>query len=63
VKDLADVAENIKKKIEIRPVSTLDEVLEVALADPIVSIEWDEDEEMAKSVPAQEDEDGAVVTH
>ena len=63
VKDLADVADNVKKKIEIRPVTTLDEVLEIALTEPIVSIEWDEDEELAKSVPAQEDEDGAVVTH
>jgi ATP-dependent Lon protease len=63
VKDLADVAENVKKRIEIRSVSTLDDVLEIALAEPIVSIEWEEDAEAAKSVPAQEDEDGAVLTH
>ncbi len=63
MKDLPDVADNVKKKIEIRPISTLDEVLEIALAEPMVSIEWEEDEESAKSVPAQEDEDGAVMTH
>ena len=63
MKDLPDVADNVKKKIEIRPISTLDEVLEIALAEPMVSIEWEEDEESAKSVPVQEDEDGAVMTH
>ena len=63
MKDLPDVADNVRKKIEIRPISTLDEVLEIALTEPMVSIEWEEDEESAKSVPAQEDEDGAVMTH
>ena len=63
VKDLADVPDNVKKKIEIRPVSTVDEVLEHALTERLVPIEWDENEEVTKSVPGNEDEDSSVVTH
>jgi ATP-dependent Lon protease len=63
VKDLADVPDNVKKKIEIRPVSTLDELLEFALTERLVPIEWDEDAEAAKSVPGNEGEDSSVMTH
>jgi ATP-dependent Lon protease len=32
-KDLADIPKNILRKLEIRPVSTIDEVLEIALVE------------------------------
>ena len=63
VKDLADVPDNVKKKIEIRPVSTVDEVLEHALTERLVPIEWNEDEAVAESVPGNDDEDSSVMTH
>jgi ATP-dependent Lon protease len=63
VKDLADVPDNVKKKIDIRPVSTVDEVLEHALTERLVPIDWDENEEVTKSVSGNEDEDSSVVTH
>ena len=65
-KDLAEIPENVKKSLKIIPVATLDEVLEEALASPLIPIEWQEDEETAE-VPSQstdDDEDhGGLVKH
>ena len=65
-KDLAEIPENVKKSLKIIPVATVDEVLEEALASPLVPIEWQEDEETAE-VPSQATEDdeehGGLVKH
>ena len=65
-KDLADIPDNVKKDLEIIPVTTADEVLERALTKPLVPIEWSEEDdekvsELAKA--AAEDEETSVVTH
>ncbi len=41
-KDLADIPDNVKDELEIIPVATVEEVLEKALARPLVAIEWDD---------------------
>lgn len=43
-KDLADIPENVKKGIKIIPVSSAEQVLEIALTKPLTPIEWKEDE-------------------
>ena len=63
MKDLADVSNNITKKITVFPVATIDEVLEFAMTEPLVSILWEEADETAKTVHTQEDEENSVVTH
>ena len=41
-KDLAEIPNNVKKGLKIIPVSTVDEVLKLALTKPLTAIEWDE---------------------
>ncbi len=61
VKDLADAPENLKKGLEIVPVSRMEQVLQHALVRMPDPIEWDES--MAK-VPAAVEEDGpGLVAH
>lgn len=48
-KDLEEIPDNVKKGMEIIPVSTAEEVLKRALVRPLIPIEWDEDEEEAKA--------------
>jgi len=64
-KDLADIPDNVKKGLEIIPVATVDEVLQHALTQPLVPIEWDESANDSTSVSAKDDEsDGTgVVRH
>jgi len=64
-KDLADIPDNVKKGLEIIPVATVDEVLQHALSQPLVPIEWDESAHDSTSVSAKDDEsDGTgVVRH
>jgi ATP-dependent Lon protease len=44
-KDLADIPANVKQGLNIIPVSTIDEALEVALIRPLVPLEWTEQDE------------------
>ncbi|WP_245176979.1 endopeptidase La [Haematospirillum jordaniae] len=44
-KDLAEIPDNVRKGLRIIPVSTVDEVLDHALVERPVPIEWSEDEE------------------
>ncbi len=64
-KDLAEIPDNVKRGLEIVAVDTVDDALKLALTEPLVPIEWDEEAGLAK-VPAKEiepeDLDG-VVTH
>jgi ATP-dependent Lon protease len=48
-KDLADIPDNVKRGLEIIPVSTVDEVLQNALAAPLEPIEWTEPAEIDPS--------------
>ena len=41
VKDLAEIPDNVKNDLEIIPVTTVSEVLQVALSEKLQSIEWD----------------------
>ena len=58
-KDLADIPENIKRSLEIVPVTNVEEVLEYALVNPLVPIEWKNEEEDRAAVTAgQNNDDG-----
>ena len=61
-KDLADIPENVKREMEIIPVSTMDEVLARALTRAPVAIEWSEADAPPVSVP-DDAGDEAMVTH
>jgi len=60
-RDLPEIPDNVKKGLEIVPVSTVDEVLARALVKPLVAIEWPDDLEVAPKKPAEGAE--AVVAH
>ena len=65
---MAEIPENVKKGLEIVPVTTVDEVLEHALAGPLTPIEWDEekadlDARALGSGTGEDDDVGGVVTH
>jgi ATP-dependent Lon protease len=50
-KDLAEIPENAKQGLKIIPVSHVDEVLRIALVDPLVAIDWTEADELAAQPP------------
>ncbi|MBS0471424.1 MAG: endopeptidase La [Proteobacteria bacterium] len=60
-KDLAEVPDNVKTGLKIVPVSTVGEVLKVALVRQPEPIDWSEPDVVAP--PPATTEDGAVVTH
>jgi ATP-dependent Lon protease len=64
-KDLAEIPDNVKKGLEIVPVTSVEEVMAHALVSPLVPIEWDE--EAHDNVPAtkgdDDDERRGVVKH
>lgn len=64
-KDLADIPENVTKGLKIIPVATVDEVLEHALTQPLVPIEWDAEAHDSARVSAVDDGSDAsgVVRH
>jgi ATP-dependent Lon protease len=62
-KDLAEIPDNVKKGLEIVPVSTVDEVLSRALARPLIPIKWMEEDEDVKKVPESATPREGVVTH
>ncbi|MBO6783787.1 MAG: endopeptidase La [Alphaproteobacteria bacterium] len=64
-KDLADIPDNVKKDLEIIAVSSVDEVLQHALTQPLVPIEWDESAHDSAGVSGSEDDSEAtgVVRH
>ena len=51
-RDLPEIPDNVKKGLEIVPVSTVDEVLARALVKPLVAIEWPNDLESVTAKPA-----------
>jgi ATP-dependent Lon protease len=52
-KDLVEIPANIREGLEIVPVSHVDEVLRLALATPVVPIEWTEADELAAVPPSE----------
>jgi ATP-dependent Lon protease len=64
-KDLVEIPANIREGLEIVPVAHVDEVLALALATPVVPIEWSDADELAAIPPAElgsASEDGAAVS-
>ena len=51
-KDLADIPQNIKEGLTIVPVSHVDEVLRLALVQPVEAIDWTDADELAAFPPA-----------
>jgi ATP-dependent Lon protease len=63
-KDLAEIPSNVKDGLEIIPVAHVDEVLALALAQPLTPIEWsDADEHAAEPVPPPSGADSPAVRH
>ncbi len=58
-RDLPEIPDNVKKGLEIVPVSTVDEVLARALTKPLVPVEWPNDLEAVAKKPEGE----AIVAH
>ena len=52
-RDLPEIPDNVKKGLEIVPVSTVDEVLARALVKPLTAIEWPNDLEPVPAKPAE----------
>lgn len=52
-KDLAEIPDNVKRGLELIPVSVVDEVLDHALTRPLVAINWDDDSGGDKNVPEE----------
>jgi ATP-dependent Lon protease len=53
-RDLPEIPDNVKKGLEIVPVSTVDEVLARALVGPLTAIEWPNDLEQVPAKPAEQ---------
>lgn len=64
-KDLDDIPNNVKKDIEIVPVSTVDDVLPRALTQSLTAVEWDEAAYEAEQLAARRGDPAGegVVTH
>ncbi len=65
-KDLAEIPDNVKRGLELIVVTTVDDVLEHALAQPLVPIEWEEDDEPVEPVPGgsiDDDDVTGIVKH
>jgi len=63
-KDLAEIPDNVKKGLEIVPVTGVEEVLEHALTSSLVPIEWDQDaQDDLPSTGSVEDEQTGMVKH
>ena len=57
-KDLADIPDNVKRGLEIIPVSTVDDVLKHALVRELEPIEWKEPESVEPAVAKQQADGG-----
>ena len=62
-KDLADISANVKSKLEIVPVSVMDEVLARALTRRPEPIEWEEDRSAPPAVVAADDDSAGLRAH
>ncbi len=62
-KDLADIPDNVKNGLEIIPVSQMDEVVKIALVEPLKPIVWDEEAENAAAVKKEEGSSTTLTAH
>jgi ATP-dependent Lon protease len=62
VKDLAEIPDEVKKKLNLVPASRLEDVLKTALVRPLEPIRWDEAAEAASAPPGDDDKAGSRVT-
>jgi ATP-dependent Lon protease len=62
-KDLAEIPDNVKRGLEIVPVSTVDEVIANALTIEPVPIEWSEPADDAVAGKPGKDDTSGVITH
>lgn len=65
VKDLEEIPENVKRDLKLIPVSTVDEVLKLALTKPLTRVEWTEPKNTKPLPPSDDDGDKEknVITH
>ena len=62
-KDLAEIPKNIRESLEIIPVAHVDEVLRLALVEPLSAIDWSDADELAAQPPAGFTAAGDAVHH
>lgn len=62
-KDLAEIPANIREGLEIVPVTHVDEVLRLALTEPLTAIDWTDADELAAQPPAHVPGIGDAVHH
>jgi ATP-dependent Lon protease len=62
-KDLAEIPDNVKEGLKIVPVKHVDEVLALALAEPLTAIDWSEADELAAQPPVGSTGAEDVVRH
>jgi ATP-dependent Lon protease len=62
-KDLAEIPANIREGLEIVPVKHVDEVLHLALTEPLSAIDWTDADELAAQPPAPVPGIGDAVHH
>jgi ATP-dependent Lon protease len=62
-KDLAEIPDNVKQGLKIIPVKHVDEVLVLALVQPLVPIDWTEADELAVQPVGQASASDDVVRH
>jgi len=64
-KDLPEIPDNVKNNLKIIPVTTLDEVLEHALEEPVKAIEWDPEADPVERVSTSQSKEGhsGITTH
>lgn len=63
-KDLTEIPDALKKSLDIRTVSRMDEVVKIAFVRPPQPIAWDEEsEEAGKLVPPKEEASAALTAH
>jgi ATP-dependent Lon protease len=62
-KDLAEIPDEIKNRLEIRPVSRMEEVVKIAFVHPLKRIDWNEDQESEQVVPPKGETTTGVTAH
>jgi len=66
-KDLAEIPDNVKKGLDVKPVSSVDEILSVALVSEVTPLDIDVEAELEAAALAtsnsEEDDFGGIITH
>jgi ATP-dependent Lon protease len=62
-KDLAEIPANILDGLNILPVKHVDEVLAIALAEPLLAIDWSEADELAAQPPQIQNSPAETIRH